>query len=170
MLKYQWKVGSRFPVSAQKAGEALDAIRKTGGGRVEPQAVVDASRRKDAPLHPCFTWDDKQAAEKFRQDEARRVIYCLYAVEESEPDDKQPSLVYVHVGQEDGGACYMTTAHVLSDKELREQALAEALAVLNGFQRRYAHLKELSEVFRAIESLNGQKKGKAKRKAAKVRV
>lgn len=43
-------------------------------GRVTPRQVVDAARDPSNPLNSHFTWDDSEAAEKHRENEARSLI------------------------------------------------------------------------------------------------
>jgi hypothetical protein len=49
---------------------------------------------------------------------------------------------------EEGGG-YREIIAVLSDKGMRRQALEDALSELSAFEQKYAHLKELAEVFMA---------------------
>jgi hypothetical protein len=43
-------------------------------GCITPEAVVEAARPEDAPLHGLFPWDDKVAADKYRLMRARAII------------------------------------------------------------------------------------------------
>lgn len=139
-----WRKGRRQPVRAAIAKAALDAIAKRHRGGITPKAVVDAARDPDHPLHPCFTWDNSAAAERWREQQARLIINAIEVVHQ----DTTPRVCFVSVGYDDERA-YRASATVMSDTDMREQALAEALAVLEGWQRRYAHLTELAEVFEA---------------------
>ena len=57
-----------------EAQQLLQAIADRNGGHISPQIVIDAARDPDSPLHPYFTWDDVEAAEKQRLHEARTLI------------------------------------------------------------------------------------------------
>jgi hypothetical protein len=158
MTVYAWREGGRFPVPAQKAGEELERIREENGGQVTPRKVVEESKPTEAPLHPCFEWNNKRAAELYRDEQARCVVRSVRIIPEPDQAGKQdPVLAYVRVKvkdeEEKTQSFYMSTAHVMSDQELRKQAIKECLALLNGIQRRYDHLKELREIWRAIERL-----------------
>lgn len=63
----------RFGIDPQEAGEELERIKQRDGTITAP-AVVDEARPNDAVLHPAFTWDDPEAAEKYRLIEARTLI------------------------------------------------------------------------------------------------
>ena len=43
-------------------------------GRLTPEAVVEAARSEDDPMHSYFEWDDAKAGEKYRVDQARTLI------------------------------------------------------------------------------------------------
>jgi hypothetical protein len=47
-------------------------------GRITAHAVLDAARPESSPIHDCFDWDDSEAAEKWRLEQAR-VTINLYA-------------------------------------------------------------------------------------------
>lgn len=148
-MGYQWKEGSRFPVSPQVAGERLEELRRANGEELTPQNVVDDARPDEAPLHPCFEWDDAEAAEKYRHVQARQIIRCVRVVQS---EDRAPSLGYVSVrtDSESSARSYVTTARAMAEPELREQAIADALAGLAGWQKRYEHIEELRDVFAAV--------------------
>jgi hypothetical protein len=63
----------RFGIDAQEAGEELERIKQRDG-TIRPAAVVDEARPEDAVLHPAFNWDDPDAAEKYREIQARQLI------------------------------------------------------------------------------------------------
>lgn len=162
-MSYQWKAGYRASVPAQVAGDELDRIAAINGGRITPPDVVEESRPEEAPLHPCFEWDDWRAAELYREEQARSVIRSVYVVPDDQPE-AAPQLRHVHVVLDDE-PCYVTTSRAMSDADLREQVMAQAVRDLEGWRKRYAHLEELAEVFAAI----GRVQRPAPRRAAKPR-
>jgi len=48
------------------------AVKRSG--ILTPSAVVDEARPEDSPLHAAFEWDDSIAAEKYRLEQARRLL------------------------------------------------------------------------------------------------
>jgi hypothetical protein len=170
-LIYQFREGSRFPGKPQAAGEELERIADIHGGKVIPGDVRDESRPEDAVLHRFFTWDDWTAAELHREEEARRLIRSIVRIEHvpGEPEPR-PLIAYVHVRTPEGEPCYMSTATVMSDEQLRAQAFADALSQLNGWRNRYGHIHELQGVFEAINLAAQQEAAKqeaAERKPAR---
>ena len=43
-------------------------------GLLRPADVVEAARDPESPLHSHFEWDDTEAAEKWREEQARQLI------------------------------------------------------------------------------------------------
>jgi hypothetical protein len=43
-------------------------------GRLDPETLVKAARRRSHPLHDCFEWDSKKAAHAHRLSQARALI------------------------------------------------------------------------------------------------
>lgn len=58
----------------QQAITEVNRLAKLGGGRITPRALVDAARDPDSPLHSFFEWDDSEAAEKYREMQARTLL------------------------------------------------------------------------------------------------
>ena len=54
--------------------QALAAIAERNGGVILPQAVVEAARAKESPLHKHFTWNVRKAAEERWLDQASQLI------------------------------------------------------------------------------------------------
>jgi hypothetical protein len=152
VAQYEWKPGSRLGLSAQTAGEELERIAALSGGIVTPRSVVEESRPPTAPLHPVFEWEDRRAATLFRESQARAVIRSVRVLPGPEEEERPAAIAYVHV-QTQGQEGYCSTARVMAEPELREQALAEALALLEGVRRRFEALGELREVFAALDAV-----------------
>lgn len=148
--RFSWKPGTRVPVPATVAGAELDRIRESNAGALTAAAVVDAARHPDSPLHKAFNWNDDEAAEMFRQQQARHLIHSI-RVTVTGGESAPPRLVYVNVTTREAGRAYLPADVVLSDDQYRDQAVGEALAALEGWRRRYADLRELSDLFAAID-------------------
>lgn len=162
MKTYTWTPGAHAAVDAQVAGKALEKITSRNGGALTPKAVVEESRPKTAPLHACFEWNDGRAAEKYREDQARSIIRSVRIVQEGANDEEAEAIAYFHVTSPKHGACYQPASVVMSDEELRQQALQDALTLLQGVRKRFAQLKELKPVFAAIDRIALAKAGKIK--------
>lgn len=65
--------------------EELQAILDENGD-LTPALVVDAARDEDHPLHDRFDWDDSDAAEKWRINQAAHLIRSVKVTREIAPD------------------------------------------------------------------------------------
>lgn len=143
----------RSRVNAEVA-ELADA-----NGTVKPADVVRVARRKGTALHEDFAkqglWDDKRAAERARLEYAARVIR-LYVVRDVSEGSTAPIRALVSVMEDrkpaSGLPGYRRIGDVLKDQTLREQLIQTALSEARALRRKYEHLRELAEIWSAIDS------------------
>lgn len=140
----------------------LEIIRKRNGGLCRPADVVAYARNKGTALHDQFTWDDGDAAEKYRLWEARQVIRVHVTVL---PNDAKPIRAFVSLRSDrDTGGGYRTIEDVMAKNSWREELLDQAMAEQQLWQSKYEHLVELAPLFEAREKVAAQL-AKAKTKA-----
>lgn len=160
-MVYQWKPGTRLSADPQAVGERLEVLQARHGDALTAEQVVEDARDESSPLHPCFEWDDTVAAEEYRKEQARYLLRALIVVSEPEEEgaaegrpapEGRAHRAYVVVREEDDDR-YVPTVRAMSDEELRNQVLAQALAELRAVQRKYAELRELARVFEAIDAV-----------------
>lgn len=134
----------------------LKRIAKENGGLLQPETVVDEARPVRSPLHSRFEWDNTVAGQQYRIWQARQLIRV--SVEVLAGTDKACE-VFVSLTpdreRESGG--YRIMADVLSDADLRNQMLSDALDELELFREKYRKLKELAAVFSAIKHVRRNK-------------
>lgn len=160
-MVYEWAPDASIrSVDAQIAGERLEQLRKRAGGLLTAEAIVNDARPEDAPLHPCFEWNDQVAAENFRREQARHVIRGVRVVMDRGNDSVLPVRAFVNVVQGESRG-YSSTAYVMGEAELRAQVLQNAWRDLETFRTRYRELEELSEVFNAADKVLESRRGKA---------
>lgn len=146
----------------------LRRIARRNGGRLVPQAVVDESRPKTAPLHSQFEWDDSKAAEQHRLWQARQLIRVSVELIGNEQDGRM-SRVFVSLTTDRGSKQgYRTMVSVLGDRELRDQLLQDSLEDMKRFRERYASLRELAKVFDAMQEAEERVGARGKRKPVEV--
>lgn len=147
---------SLVEADAAKAPE-ISEIRALANaeGLVTCEAVVERARDPRSPLHSHFTWDDTEAAAKFRLVEAAVLIRRL-KVHVTPVQGQAPLQVraFVSLGTDrvEGGG-YRMLQSVLSDADMKKAMLRTARAELNSFLRKYRSIEELSSVVSAIEKL-----------------
>ena len=84
---FKFRPGYRGKIDPQIAGEELERIRKRDGC-VKTKIVVDEARPEKAPLHPEFEWNDSQAAELYRENQAMRLIRSIRIVKADDTKNK----------------------------------------------------------------------------------
>lgn len=136
---------------ASKIREELLKIAADNGGKLLPETVVEAAKDETSPLHGSFEWDDTEAARTYRLWQARQLISVVV---QYIPGSKHATNTFVSLKSDrKSGEGYRVMTVVLSDEQLRSQLLADAYDDMQIFRSKYKHLKELVEVFRAMNKV-----------------
>jgi len=135
------------------ASIAAELLRIETKRRVlRPTDVVEEARDPDSPLHRYFSWDDGEAAQKWREDQARGLIASVRVKITTTPE-RPPLRAFLHVPSTGQAQHYGSAAKVMSDPERRRLVLSRALTELDSFKKRYAEIEELAVVFAAAEEV-----------------
>lgn len=150
-VRYAWKPGSRVRLDPEKAGRELEDIRRKEGGSLTQEAVVERARSANSVLHDHFTWDDSEAAEKWRLNEAGEIIRSI-VIDVTRSNVAEPKLIRAFVSvEQQGERAYHSTVHAMGDAELRRQILQKAWADLEAWRHRHAELVEFAKIFASID-------------------
>ena len=151
---FSWKAGTSFPVKAETAAKTIRDLQKTlGKDSVTAKELLDDSRDANAPLHPCFEWNNDIAAEKYRLSQAS---YLIRSLEVRYIGDTTPRTVRAYLSvtpspsRQQGK--FVGIDVILSKENYRKQVLSNALIELRAFQRKYSTQEELLGVFKAIDA------------------
>ena len=119
---------------------------------ISPQDIVEyAKKNENSELHKCFTWDDTEAAEKWRVHQARQIL-CNLKIEVYETKKEKPIEVRVYqINDTQGG--YKETKVMIQDATEYEKLRQVAIQYLKEFEKKYAIIKELQGVFDAIDKV-----------------
>lgn len=163
---FQFREGCHLSGDAQVVGERLEAIRAKQRA-LTPQSVLKDARNIRSPLHEFFVWDDATAAEKYRLDQAAHLIRSVSVIFEDADaaPERQISLgvapepaavpravrAFLSIVDSEGESSYVSTREAMADEEMRRQVLARAHAELNSVARKWRELRELGEVFGALD-------------------
>ena len=155
-IKCQWKEHQRFFTrwDAQVVGEELERIREKVGD-FTPADIVKAARKKASPLHPIvFDRDKDAAAESWWLQRAKKILSCIEVEYINEAPEQGPVRAYVSYREADTNKPHYTrTDLAMKDPAKRASVLELAVAELRSIKARYHMLKELHDVFRAIDNL-----------------
>lgn len=156
---YEFAENSRFQagaiLNAAEVGKHLELLRQQAKGELTPKDVVDDARNHNSPLHSFFEWNDGDAAEQWRLQQARGLIRSVVAIY---TDDTQPAVrtrAYVHVA-EPSAPHYRDASHAMSQKKTRDMVLQRAWRELQAWRKRYQDLKQLAGVFACIDEQEKQ--------------
>lgn len=130
----------------------LEAIARRNGGRLTPEEVIEAAKSKDSPLHPCFTWDDKQAAHLQRLHEARTLIRSVRVTTVVE-ERVYKVIAYVRdpakPAHEQG---YVSTAVLRTDEDLARSALVTEFGMAAAALRRALEVADALQMRDEVQS------------------
>lgn len=129
----------------------LGLLLKHNDGVLTPDKVVEQAAKPQSALHDFFTWDDDEAAHKWRLVEARQLITSIKIYQEDR-EVRIRGLVSLNVDRRAGGG-YRMLNEVMSRPDLRHHLLETALAELKSIERKYQHLQELEAVWGAVEEV-----------------
>ncbi len=150
---YDWKVGAvPPPVPAQVVGERIAELERIKG-RIVPENLVDDARPEGSPLHPCFEWNDAEAAEKYRHAQATKILCAVVTKLPQQRAEARMVRAFVHVvsGEEKH---FVSTAVAMRDKDFRRQVVERAYRELLAWKARYEEFEELGEIFSVIDGLS----------------
>lgn len=120
-------------------------------GVLTPELVVDDNRPEDAPYHDSFEWDDAQAGEAYRIEQARSLIRTARIVERPAKGRKPASYVRAFHAMPDpdsAGKVYVPTEDIAQDPFQREMLVREMEREWKAFKARYEHLVEFLVLIR----------------------
>lgn len=135
----------------QKIGTELAEIAEAGNGELKPQAVVEYARNPRSSLHKHFVWDDKEAAEAYRLEQAREIIRVIRI----KVDNSEPVRAFLSIS--DGKTSYRSTGDVMASTHLQSLVLRQADRDLAAWQARYAELGDICDDVRAARQKLAQR-------------
>lgn len=117
-------------------------------GELNPALVVDVARDPTHPLHVRFDWNDSTAAEKYRRQQAHKLIRSVRVTYVSNRTGTPITIRAFHaIQQEDTKAyAYEPTAVVIQDPIAIQLLRAQMQREWAAMQRRYADIEEFWEM------------------------
>lgn len=141
MPEYEWRYGTHLKAKGDKAEDIVKALREIEikFGTLNPATVVECAKDSNSILHKYFTWDDTEAARKYREQEARYLLSATVYIVKRKPSEFDVNYrSIIHTGNE-----YKSTLTVITDPALRKIYVNEAKAELLNFKKKYAALQAL---------------------------
>lgn len=124
---YQWKSGCRHKTDPEVAAAEMNRLAEMN--QLNAEALVEASRPADAPLHCEFEWDDTKAAEEYRKHQGRNLINAIIIIND---EQENPEPIRAYFQTEEKSSNYEPINVILQSVDktdtLRKQALNELLS------------------------------------------
>ena len=148
----------KFKGDAQIVSDEIRIIQTKNNDEATPIMIVEyAETHPHSELHKCFTWDDTEAARKYRLVEARMIVRNLVVTrrDASDAEKHEPQAVrFCYRTERTGG--YKRTECIIQKPDEKKKLLEIAKAELFAFKRKYAMLSDnelLRRVFLAIDEI-----------------
>ena len=142
--QYFARAGSPFKKGeAQRYGERLDYLTSKNRGRITPEMVIEEAKLKSSVFHNYFEWDNTEAAEQYRIQQARNLINHIVEIVVIEgKQSKQRSFFSIKNGG--GNKAYVTIKTAVTKPNYRVQLLNQLISTME-------NATELMKMFRSYE-------------------
>lgn len=160
--RYEWKDGfykslaNQVGADVQAIGERISKLAEENGS-VTPKMMVDDARNEDSPMHSIlFRKNDEEAAEAWREEEARKMqcaIEITFNKERIEIDGSTTKEVIVtrafrHLSDSIG---YQRTIPVFTNKDKLNQHIQDAINYLEMFKKKFNDILELKDFLKEVD-------------------
>lgn len=147
----------------------LESIRRETGGVLMPERVVAFAKNANTELHKHFTWDDGEAAHKYRLVQAGGLIRAVVKILPN-PHANEMIRVRAYISlpmdrQTTGG--YRLVDDVLKDPNAADIALESFVEDVERLQAKYSAFRRLVPMLAAISEVVATQKPKLSRPRAK---
>lgn len=151
-------------MAMEKVAERLRELERDNG-RLAPVDVVEAARDPASPLHSHFTWDDTEAAEKYRLMQARTLIRTV-KLEITIRDVPLSVVGYVRdPGADAKTAGYRNVARLRTEEDAARAAIVDEMKRVSNAVRRAKGLAAVLGVTDDIEQIETLARGVSERVA-----
>lgn len=141
-IKAEWRV-ELFKADANKCANEIMSL----GEDVSPVQIVEYARKPNAELHRCFTWNDAEAASKYRIYEARQVV-CNLIIRKEKGEKQEPTPIRLFHKIENGH--YKPLTLIVQNEDEYESLLRQCKEALQSLKRKYSSLSEYQEIWDLI--------------------
>ena len=136
----------------------LTRLARKNGGVLKVDDVLQEAKDEQSILHRHFEWDDTEAAEHYRRQQARALIQrCRIQLVESSPV-KIRAFVSLPTDRENGGG-YRLTSEVMSDDYLKDEFLRDIrMTIQRWSQKLYLLDQDIADLIVQVEERLEQRK------------
>lgn len=141
-IKAEWRV-ELFKADANKCANEIMSL----GEDVSPAQIVEYARKPNTELHRCFTWNDAEAANKYRIFEARQVV-CNLIIRKENGEKQEPTPIRLFHKIENGH--YKPISLIIQNEDEYQSLLRQCSEALLALKRKYSNLSEFDEIWSLI--------------------
>lgn len=141
-IKAEWRV-ELYKADADKCANEIMSL----GEDVSPAQIVEYAKNPDTELNKCFTWNDAEAANKYRIYEARQVV-CNLIVHKENGDKQEPTPIRLFHKIENGH--YKSISLIIQNEDEYQSLLRQCRDALQSLKRKYSSLSEYQEIWDLI--------------------
>lgn len=134
----------------EEAARELDRIAEDG--RLTKEAVLKEAEAPESPLHRYFTWDDSEAAGKYRLSQALRLIMRYRVVIEDLP----PVRMMYSVSRSGEDPSFVPLNQVHRDPALYAQVIADCRKAIRGYRNRLSAFEQAGPLVAQLDALLGE--------------
>jgi hypothetical protein len=155
--KIQWKSHAKSSdIPADVVYSELIAVKKNNNGNLTPDDVVEAAKDPASAMHNWFTWEDTEAARRYRLMEAGSLIRSIEVVYKEAPKMERRAFEISYrkkTGDSESRTIYRTAAEAAADPDTHARLIAEAVRTLMAWRKRFAALQELHHIMTQIDAV-----------------
>ncbi len=133
-----------------------ELAEKSEDGGVTSQALLNASRAKDAPLHNRFDWNNTSAGEKYRLKQAGKLLREMTIMVNEERTREYQNII-IEVDQQKVHKYYHIET-IMSSEELKKKVLTQIAKKMREMMETYKQYKEIYKVVNEAELEKLEKK------------
>lgn len=134
-MKKKFKAREGCPFSrkdVQKIGEELEDIKQKGN--LTPDRIVDRAKNSKSILHQYFDWDDTEAAEKWRLQQARQITNHIIEVVSIRGEEVEER-AYFSVTAKNDEVSYVSLSEAITTPSYKKQLLKDMETTLENLLR-----------------------------------
>lgn len=153
-------------MSMKEERQVLTQMARRNNGVLKVDDVLAEARDANSVLHRHFEWDDSEAAEQYRRQQARTLIQkCRIQLVETSPVEIR-AFVSLPTDREHGGG-YRLTSEIMGNQYLKDEMLRDIRMTIQRWTQKLHLLdQDLADLLMQVEERAGKESTSENRSAA----
>lgn len=135
----------------QVIAHAIEKLKnKSRDGEISKEDVLNANRKSSAPLYEFFEWSNKKAGEKWRLEQARKMITC-YTITVISPEGPRQVKANVSIKPVDSSKPKFTSiSNALNNPNYESQIMHDFKRDAKTITEKYRMMKKLAPILKTL--------------------